>query len=51
MFSLKQLEENALIEYEHYFVNCLKYFGNDNDIIEFTRIIIMDILPMKYLDK
>ncbi|GMO12690.1 MAG: hypothetical protein Ta2E_01180 [Mycoplasmoidaceae bacterium] len=29
----------------------MKYFGNDNDIVEFASDIIMDALPLKHLDK
>jgi hypothetical protein len=35
----------------HCFINCMKYYRLDNDIIEFARDIIKDVLPLKYLDR
>jgi hypothetical protein len=33
------------------FINCMKYYMIDEDIIEFAKDIIKDVLPLKYLDK
>jgi hypothetical protein len=36
---------------DHCFINCMKSYKIDEDIIEFARDIIKDVLPLKYLDK
>jgi hypothetical protein len=35
----------------HCFINCMNYYRLDEDIIEFAKDIIKDVLPLKYLDK
>jgi hypothetical protein len=51
IFSLAQLNSNEELLTDYCFVNCLKYFNINPDIIEFAKDIIRDIVPLKYLNK
>jgi hypothetical protein len=48
IFSKNQLdkEDGNDIYTNHCFINCMKYYRLDNDIIEFTKDIRKDILPL-----
>jgi hypothetical protein len=53
VFSKDQLEsykEDSIFS-DHCFINCMKNYKIDDDIIEFARDIIKYILSLKYLDK
>jgi hypothetical protein len=53
IFSKDQLdiykEDNIFTD--HCFINSMKFYKLDNDVIEFAKDLIKDVLPLKYLDK
>jgi hypothetical protein len=53
IFSKDQLDsyKEDPIFTDHCFINCMKYYGINEDTIEFAKDIIKDVLPHKYLDK
>jgi hypothetical protein len=56
IFSKDQLENcisntNNDIFLDHCFVNCLKYYKIKDEIIEYAKDIILDVFPIKNLNK
>jgi hypothetical protein len=47
---LDNYKENDIFT-DHCFIFCRKYYRLNNEIIEFARDIIKDVLSLKYLDK
>jgi hypothetical protein len=42
---------NTSIFTDHCFVNCLKYFKTSEDIINYAKDIILDVLPRRDMNK